>query len=105
MRQVLPQALEQYPQVILATHVPPFARGLLARRSTSDNEWLPHFTCKAMGDAILEIMRSRPDRQLTVYCGHTHSSGICEPLPNVTIYTGAAKYGLPVVQKVIELAD
>ena len=43
--------------------------------------------------------------KLTVYCGHTHSSGICEPLPNVTIYTGAAKYGVPVVQKVIELPD
>lgn len=105
VRQVLPQALEHYPQVILATHVPPSREACWHEGQLSDNEWLPHFTCKAMGDVILEIMRNRPDRKLIVYCGHTHSSGICEPLPNVTIYTGAAKYGVPVVQKVIELPD
>ena len=63
----------------------------------------PHFTCKAMGDAILEIMRATPQRQLTVYCGHTHSPGICQPLPNVTIHTGGAKYGSPSVQEVIDV--
>jgi 3',5'-cyclic-AMP phosphodiesterase len=103
IRRVLPAALAQFPEVILATHVPPLRDACWHEGQISNDEWLPHFTCKAMGDAILEIMRATPQRKLTVYCGHTHSSGICQPLPNVTIYTGSAQYGLPTVQEVIEV--
>jgi 3',5'-cyclic-AMP phosphodiesterase len=103
IRRVLPEALDKYTEVILATHVPPLRDACWHEGQISNDEWLPHFTCKAMGDAILEIMRASPERKLTVYCGHTHSSGICTPLPNVTIYTGSAEYGLPSVQRVIEV--
>jgi 3',5'-cyclic AMP phosphodiesterase CpdA len=104
IRRVLPEALARYPEAILATHVPPLREACWHEGGHSDDEWAPHFTCKAMGDAILEIMRAHPDRKLTVYCGHTHSPGVCQPLPNVTIHTGGAKYGEPVVQQVIELS-
>jgi hypothetical protein len=105
IRRLLSAAVEQYPQAILATHVPPLREACWHEGQLSDDEWLPHFTCKAVGDAVLEIMRAAPRRQLTVYCGHTHSPGTCQPLPNVTIYTGSAKYGLPQVQRTIELID
>src|SRR5262249_15073700 len=100
MRRVLPQALEKYPHVILATHVPPLRDACWHEGQISNDEWLPHLTCKAIGDAVLEIMRPAPQKKLTVYCGHTHSPGICQPLPNVTIHTGSAQYGLPTVQQV-----
>jgi hypothetical protein len=87
----------------LATHVPPLREACWHEGRLSDDEWAPHFTCKAMGDAILEIMRDYPQRKLTVFCGHTHSPGQCRPLPNVEILTGGAKYGLPGIQRVIEL--
>lgn len=103
IRRVLPMALARYPHVVLATHLPPFREACWHEGQISDNEWLPHFTCKAIGDAILEIMRGKPDKKLTVYCGHTHSAGICEPLPNVVVHTGGAKYGEPRVQGVVEL--
>jgi 3',5'-cyclic-AMP phosphodiesterase len=103
IRRVLPQALQKYPKVILGTHVPPLRDACWHEGQLSNDEWLPHFTCKAMGDAILEIMRATPQRQLTVYCGHTHSSGICQPLPNVTIHTGGSIYGSPSLQAVIDL--
>jgi 3',5'-cyclic-AMP phosphodiesterase len=103
VRRVLPVALGRYPHVLLATHLPPFKEACWHEGQISDNEWLPHFTCKAMGDAILEIMRLRPEKQLTIYCGHTHSSGICQPLPNVVVHTGGAKYGEPKVQAIIDL--
>ncbi|HZZ28164.1 MAG TPA: metallophosphoesterase [Pirellulales bacterium] len=103
IRRVLPPALAKYREVILATHLPPLRDACWHEGQISDDEWLPHFTCKALGDAILEIMRATPQRKLTVYCGHTHSSGICTPLPNVTIHTGSAQYGLPSVQQVIEM--
>jgi 3',5'-cyclic-AMP phosphodiesterase len=103
IRRVLPVALEKYRHVILATHLPPLRDACWHEGQISNDEWLPHFTCKAMGDAILETMRAAPQRQLTVYCGHTHSSGICQPLPNVTIHTGSAQYGSPGVQQIMEL--
>jgi 3',5'-cyclic-AMP phosphodiesterase len=103
IRRVLPPALAKYPRVILGTHVPPLRDACWHEGQISNDEWLPHFTCKALGDAILEIMRATPDRQLTVYCGHTHSPGICQPLPNLTIHTGSAKYGSPGVQEVIDV--
>jgi 3',5'-cyclic-AMP phosphodiesterase len=103
IRDVLPVALVRYQQVLLATHVPPLREACWHDGRPSDDEWAPHFTCKAMGDAILEIMRDFPQRQLTVFCGHTHSPGECRPLPNVQILTGGAKYGGPTVQRVLEL--
>ncbi|HEY2880890.1 MAG TPA: metallophosphoesterase [Pirellulales bacterium] len=103
VRRVLPQALKEYQHVVFATHVPPFRESCWHEGQLSDDEWLPHFTCKAVGDAILEIMRTTPERQLTVYCGHTHSPGIYQPLPNVVIHTSGAKYGQPSLQRVIEV--
>jgi len=67
----------------------------------SNAEWAPHFTCKAVGNAILEILPEYPHRNLTVLCGHTHGSGEARPLPNLCIYTGAAAYGFPAVNRVI----
>ena len=103
VRRLLPQALDSYEQVILGTHVPPLREACWHEGQLSNDEWLPHFTCKAVGDAILEIMRANPTRQLNVYCGHTHSPGICQPLPNVAIHTGSAHYGVPEIQGIIEI--
>jgi hypothetical protein len=92
---VLPQALEQFEYVYLITHVPPLREACWYEGSISDDEWAPHFTCKAMGEVILKLMRARPDRHLTVLCGHTHGSGQIRPLPNLRILTGGALYGYP----------
>ena len=32
---------------------------------------------------------------MTVFCGHTHSPGAANPLPNLEIFTGGAQYGAP----------
>jgi Icc protein len=102
IRRVLPAALDAYSHVVLLTHVPPTRESCWYEGHTSDDEWAPHFTCKAVGDAILEIMPNYPDHRLTVLCGHTHSAGESHPLENVVIYTGKADYGQPAVQRVFE---
>jgi 3',5'-cyclic AMP phosphodiesterase CpdA len=99
---VLPAALETHSQAVLLTHVPPLREACWYEGRISDDQWAPHFTCKAVGDAILEIMAARPDRQLTVLCGHTHGAGQTRPLDNVLILTGGAEYGQPAVQRVFE---
>ena len=104
IRKFLPLALEKYPEVLLVTHVPPLREACWHEGQLSDDEWLPHFACRAMGVAILDVMRRFPQRKLTVVCGHTHSGGECRPRDNITIYTGGAKYGQPEVQRVFEWA-
>jgi len=97
VRRALPRALDRYERVFFVTHVPPLREACWYNGRISNDEWAPHFTCKAVGDALLEIAREYPQRQLTVLCGHTHSPGEYWPMPHVRIITGGAEYGFPAV--------
>ncbi len=101
-RRVLPIAFERFGRVLLLTHVPPMREACWHEGRTSNDEWVPHFACHAVGQALLEIMPQFPDRQLTVLCGHTHGRGEVRPLENLEILTGAAEYRAPAVEKVFE---
>lgn len=72
LRKILPKALEKYPKVILITHIPPFVEACTYRGKPTESNFLPHFSCKATGDVIFEIMNNNPNKHLTVLCGHTH---------------------------------
>jgi hypothetical protein len=102
-RRVLPEAFVSFPCVLLLTHVPPFREACWHEGRISDDEFLPHFTCKAAGDALLEIMESHRDRDLTVLCGHTHGRGEVQILPNLKVVTGGARYGEPRLQRLVEI--
>lgn len=104
LRQTLPTALAHFRHVMLAIHVPPFVEACWHQGRISDRDWLPHFTCVAAGEALRAIMKRHPDRQLTVLCGHTHSPGYVEALPNLRVKTGHAEYCRPGVQEVIEVS-
>lgn len=103
VRRYLREAFQRYNDAFLVTHVPPFREACWHEGRTSNDEWLPHFTCQAIGEAILEVMRPQPDRRLTVLCGHTHSGGETQPLPNVQVLTGGAIYGAPEIQRSFEV--
>jgi len=98
-RAILPGALDRYEHIVVLTHAPPFREACWYGGRISDDEWLPYFTCKAAGDALLEAMRARPDRRMTVLCGHTHGSGEAHPLPNLHVRTGGSRYGHPALQQ------
>jgi 3',5'-cyclic AMP phosphodiesterase CpdA len=97
-RDVLPEAFDRSPRLLLLTHVPPFRESCWHEGRISDDDFLPHFTCKAVGDVLREVMEARPDRDLTVLCGHTHGEGFVEILPNLRVRTGGAVYGRPMLQ-------
>jgi len=99
----LNQALQTHRQVVAVIHVPPFRQTCLHRGQVADDNWLPHFTCQAAGDALTEIMNRHPDRELTVLCGHTHSGCDVQVLPNLRVLSGAAEYGEPCVQRILDL--
>jgi hypothetical protein len=101
--QQLETAAGRYRRVLLVTHVPPFREACWHEGRPSDDEWLPHFACQAVGEAILTVMRARPECRLTVLCGHTHGAGETSPLPNVQVLTGGAVYGGPEIQRIFEL--
>jgi predicted MPP superfamily phosphohydrolase len=96
-------ALEQFDQVYLITHVPPLLEACWHEGRLSDEQWSPHFTCRAMGEMILDTMSQHASKQLTVLCGHTHGSGEAKPLENVVIHTGGAEYGRPEIVRFIDM--
>lgn len=103
LKQILTQALKQFPQIILLTHVPPFKEACWYQGEIGNDDWLPFFTCKAIGDLLIQLMEDHPHHQLTVLCGHTHHPGTAEIRPNLTVHTGAAEYGRPAFHKIFDL--
>ena len=102
-RAVLPEALARSWRVIVLTHVPPFREACWHRGKISDDAWLPHFACRAVGEALSEAMAAHPECEMTVLCGHTHSPGEAQVLPNLRVLTGGAEYGRPEVQRLLDI--
>lgn len=102
LQDALPNALRQYDHVYVAMHVPPFQESVWHNDRTppNDDPHLPHFGCKAAGDALLEIAAAATDKQITVLCGHTHGSGEAQIRANLRVVTGGAEYGHPALQHI-----
>jgi 3',5'-cyclic AMP phosphodiesterase CpdA len=103
-RRVLSVAAAKYPRVIAATHVPPFREAAWHEGRPSDDDYLPHFACQAVGEVLREVLAAHPRCQALVLCGHTHGGGQCQVLDNLRVLTGAATYGAPAIVQVLEVA-
>lgn len=101
LQTLLPEALARFHHVLVLLHVPPFREACWHQGRISDEDWLPHFTCQAVGDVLLSAMKQHPDHQMTVLCGHTHGAGEVHILPNLYVKTGGAEYGDPSLQDVL----
>lgn len=105
LRDLLPGALATHRRVIVVTHVPPFKETCWHQGSISDDDFLPFFTCKAVGDVLRDVMESQPpDRECLVLCGHSHGAGDVQVRENLRVLTGGAEYEHPTVQQVFEFA-
>jgi predicted phosphohydrolase len=100
---VLTEAAERYEHVVVVTHVPPFRESCLNDGRPSGDDGLPFFACKAVGDVILAVADTHPERQFTVLCGHTHCAVEVRVAPNVLVLAGGAEYGDPRLQPMLEL--
>jgi len=101
-RRLLPRALDQYRNVVVAIHPPPFREACWYEGKISDDDYLPHFGCAAAGEALVQVMRSRSEQRMLVLCGHTHGRGTARILPNLLVKTGGAVYGHPGLAEVID---
>ena len=100
MRPQLMEAADRFSQVMVLTHVPPFREAAWHEGAHSNDDWLPGFSCKAMGDELVRVAEARADTNFTVLCGHTHGEGFARILPNLVVHTQAAEYGSPGFQTV-----
>ena len=103
VRRVIPPALERFRRLIVLMHVPPFQEAAWYEGQMSHPHYLPHFSSRSTGEALVEAARAHPERDVLVLCGHTHGGGTLEVLPNLTVVTGAAQYGMPAVAGIIDL--
>lgn len=85
------------------THVPPFKEACRYNGRPSQEEWLPYFSCKAVGDVLKDIMEQYPESEMTILCGHTHGRAECQILPNLLVYAGRAEYGEPEIQRTFKI--
>lgn len=88
-------------KIIILTHVAPFVGACWHEGKISDENWLPFFASKATGDVIYNFAEKNPNLEFMVLCGHSHSDGIYQPLGNLLVKTGKAKYYHPEIQEII----
>jgi Calcineurin-like phosphoesterase len=100
---LLPRAFESCGHIYLLTHIPPYRETCRHKGIIGNDDWLPHFTCKALGDALLEIMREHPENSLTVLAGHTHCHADFQPLPNLRVRVADALDGAPAIADTFEV--
>lgn len=90
-------------KVLIVMHVPPFVECCIYNGRISGADYLPFYSCKVMGDLLLETAKKYKDIEFLVLCGHTHGKTSYQPLPNLRIKVGGASYRYPEIQEIIKL--
>ncbi len=100
---VLPRALTGHAEVVVATHPPAFVEACRYQGKISPPFFLPHLACLAAGDVIRRAAADHPAARVLCLAGHTHGRARETLDANLRAWTGAAKYGEPTLQLVLEL--
>ena len=88
------EAVNNYQNVLLVTHVPPFVDDCFDRSLRICGEFkLPFYTCKAIGDLLLDVMENYPTCIMTVFSGHTHENADVKILDNLRVRVKESGYG------------
>jgi len=99
----LEEAAAMCTRVLVLTHVPPFREAAWHEGRLCNDDWVPWFSCSAVGEVLLACALGHPRVSFLVLCGHTHSSGVCSPAPNLSVWTAHADYGVPEIQRILDL--
>lgn len=91
----IPSVLTKIDHVIVLIHVPPFKEACLFNNKIANDDYLPHFSSKIVGNYLKKVMQDHPDKRMTVYCGHTHHWAHIHILKNLEVFVGGAIYGKP----------
>lgn len=69
----------------------------------SDDDWLPYFCSKIMGDVLEGIAKKNSEIEFLVLCGHTHGEAHYQPFDNLIVKAGQVIYGRPEIQALIDI--
>lgn len=98
------QAVSHNPKkIIVLTHVPPFREACQHMGKISDDDWLPFFSSKVVGDVLMKVATNNPSIDFLVLCGHTHSEANFQPLKNLQVKAGMSEYYHPLIQEIITI--
>lgn len=87
------KALSIRRDVIFLTHVSPFKAVAVHRGVVSDDNWLPWFSCEAMGRMLTHVADTHPNNRILCLSGHSHGSARYFKKPNLLCLGGHADYG------------
>jgi hypothetical protein len=104
LRVALARAAAGHSRVYCVTHVPPFREACVDEVGRVSEPRLPFYTCKAVGDVILEAAGQHPGCQFTVLCGHTHDECDVRIRDNVRVVVKGAAYASWYTPHVLTLA-
>ena len=96
------EAASKYPNVVIATHVPPVPRACVHRGKSTDVGILPFYCNRRLGEGLVDLASGYPETKFTVLCGHTHGGITYSPIPNLTCMVGAAEYRAPSLAGILE---
>jgi 3',5'-cyclic AMP phosphodiesterase CpdA len=94
------EAAKTYSEIIIVTHVPPFSECSKYGTEPSPIYSLPFFSCKAIGETLLNAKERYPNHKITVLCGHTHFEAELH-IDNLHILVADAEYYSPAIYKTI----
>ena len=97
------KAFEDYNNIIAVMHVSPFKESSYYGGKQSDDNWLPFFSSKIVGDVLTNLMKENPNKNMTVLCGHSHGKKDIKILHNLLVKAGSADYYYPIIQEVFEV--
>lgn len=104
LARLMKTACEGTEDIIVATHVAPYAEAAWHMGKLSDRDWVPWFSSASTGAVIDQFADQYPDKNFIVLCGHGHSPGIYKRR-NITVYTGGARYGTPDIAGKLDLQN
>lgn len=88
--------------VIVATHVPPFAEAH-RYKGKQPSETMCWYVNSMLGTLLQNAAKTHPGVNFTVFCGHTHERCDVSIANNLHVHVGAAEYGVLKLQDVIEV--
>jgi len=91
------------PNIIIATHIPPFPECCWYNQRQRDENWQPFLSSKATGDILMTAANNHPEINFLVVCGHTHTRNRVKFGNNLEVKVGHAQYRAPDVEEIIEL--
>ena len=97
---LLSAALERFQRLLVLTHVPPFREAVVRGGRPDADDYLPHFSCRAVGERLQRAAARFPDCRITVLSGHTHFGHDARIRPNLRMICGSADYHHPRIQSV-----